>query len=1068
MRHQRRARRRVVMAASAVMAVAGVFAGSVMYQNMLIQKERDVAVRNERLAVENEMLAVANEARAVENEIRAIAGEEDAVRHAGEAVRQAELAEENRMLAEGHAQEARNQAGIAETNRETAETQRILAETNREIAEANRELAEQNAEEARLQAEIAETNRALAEEHAREARLQAGIAETNRELAETQREIAETQRELAETNRGIAENNWALAEHNLDIANRNYRELQITESLGLASLSALQMFGGDRIGAVQSALAALPSEGNERPMVNEAAYALSRAVHAYGSPDVLRTDRTLRHSGYVRNIITSADGSRVVTADNADGLYIWDAVTGRVVAQFNARADFYAPMEFSAFNGLKDGRLFVKLAGGNVVCINVLNGAVVWRRSYDLPNAAPWIEVSGCNTRVAIGDKNGLFVIIDAANGDALLTIREEGAEVSAARFSEDGRFFYISRLTRNRPTLRQFDSHMVSYDLTSGTRRHIGTLTDMRIYDLYADNQFLMILADFVDGRADVQDLMAFEVNTLAGVWGFSSPGTRSKTNLAVLHPYRFINRLRLNGRDVTFVAYASDIYLIDNQMGTVLLTQSIQNTLHLFDYINTPDGIYMATSEQLYFSGYNFIFHACSVFNVTLTAEGAESRFVYGYDRGFEGLSLAYRGGRPLYIYSPFDARRNLIIDTYTGDENFRTAALAGYGFNAYTWEGAAVDRFEYNIFIPNRNGNLLLMYNMYHSLGAKRFYVLCAVRAEVVTVIEVEPRTISFVGNVFFMSRNEIIICHGDGISVYDALSGALLRSLPAWDIPSVAVTDPELGLMDGWTFALSGDESALWGYYGNYAVRVSLQTMAFTEFKFDEGIFGISANRNGDAAAVMVKPNNAAPRIETIDWRGRRTVVDANFSTNVGYDVDSRSMRFYGDIFAVLDERQRILVYGGGPITVIEGAAPILFEFSPTGQSIFAVCRDGSVRQYSAFTGELLNMVVLEAEILGGGTGNVKALEEYAVHAPLRFITVNGKDYLIARFQYVGTVDYVICLETFVHVADVPLGVAYLAATNEFAVANAAKDGLVLYPFYTAEDLIRKAKGIPGIG
>lgn len=67
-RYQRRARRRIAMTAAAIVVVAGIFAGSVLYQNSIIQKERDAAIANEQLAIANEKLAISNEQLAKANE----------------------------------------------------------------------------------------------------------------------------------------------------------------------------------------------------------------------------------------------------------------------------------------------------------------------------------------------------------------------------------------------------------------------------------------------------------------------------------------------------------------------------------------------------------------------------------------------------------------------------------------------------------------------------------------------------------------------------------------------------------------------------------------------------------------------------------------------------------------------------------------------------------------------------------------------------------------------------------------------------------------------------------------
>jgi hypothetical protein len=154
-RHQRREKQRFLTAASVVMLVAGIFVSSVLFQNSLIQRERDIAVYNEQLAkmnearaVENEQLAIENEEKAVANESRAIAGEEEAVRQAG-------IATDNQILAEENAREALRQAGIAQEN----ELRAVAGEAE---ALLQKSIAEKNEAEANAQRAIAVENEAIA------------------------------------------------------------------------------------------------------------------------------------------------------------------------------------------------------------------------------------------------------------------------------------------------------------------------------------------------------------------------------------------------------------------------------------------------------------------------------------------------------------------------------------------------------------------------------------------------------------------------------------------------------------------------------------------------------------------------------------------------------------------------------------------------------------------------------------------------------------------------------------------------------------------------------------------
>ena len=62
---------------------------------------------------------------------------------------------------------------------------------------------------------------------------------------------------------------------------RNYRQSMINESMTLANSSLSDLNNGDRFSALKRALSALPDDGNDRPVTDEALYALGRASYAY-------------------------------------------------------------------------------------------------------------------------------------------------------------------------------------------------------------------------------------------------------------------------------------------------------------------------------------------------------------------------------------------------------------------------------------------------------------------------------------------------------------------------------------------------------------------------------------------------------------------------------------------------------------------------------------------------------------------------------------------------------------------------------------------------------------------
>ena len=73
----------------------------------------------------------------------------------------------------------------------------------------------------------------------------------------------------------------AYSTYNAALIRHNYEGKQRNQSKYLADTALNLLAEGDRRAAVLVALEALPSEGNSRPYVPEAQYALSQALHCY-------------------------------------------------------------------------------------------------------------------------------------------------------------------------------------------------------------------------------------------------------------------------------------------------------------------------------------------------------------------------------------------------------------------------------------------------------------------------------------------------------------------------------------------------------------------------------------------------------------------------------------------------------------------------------------------------------------------------------------------------------------------------------------------------------------------
>jgi len=231
-----------------------------------------------------------------------------------------ELQESNSAL-EIQTAEANDQRGKAEKNYLEAESQRKKAEENLAEATRQKKLAEKNLAEANRQKAIAQSNLA-------EANKQKEIAVKNLAEANRQKAIAVKNENEANNQRAVAEQNMLVAQENEARANRQTQLALKENSRNLATLSENQWNSGDTLSAIQTALSALPDEGNNRPVVAEVLRVLSKETGAFKSTNFsavkkLSTDTPVLQTGF-------AGGGASVVALDSEGVYFWDAATGEM------------------------------------------------------------------------------------------------------------------------------------------------------------------------------------------------------------------------------------------------------------------------------------------------------------------------------------------------------------------------------------------------------------------------------------------------------------------------------------------------------------------------------------------------------------------------------------------------------------------------------------------------------------------------------------------------------------------------------------------------------------------
>ena len=112
--------------------------------------------------------------------------------------------------------------------------------------------------------------------------------------------------------------------------NENYRQMQINESKVLAGTSADILEEGDRKTAALVAVEALPHEGNDRPYVVDASYALSNALGSYKLGKSVAYKGVYEHKLAVKKFYVNDEGTLMASYDEGQNIYIWDLQNGEL------------------------------------------------------------------------------------------------------------------------------------------------------------------------------------------------------------------------------------------------------------------------------------------------------------------------------------------------------------------------------------------------------------------------------------------------------------------------------------------------------------------------------------------------------------------------------------------------------------------------------------------------------------------------------------------------------------------------------------------------------------------
>lgn len=137
----------------------------------------------------------------------------------------------------------------------------------------------------------------------------------------------------------INKKNVQIKEQNKQIEMKN-TDLLIENAGHLAVESENLYKGNDLIPAIQKAVAALPADGEKKPVIAEAEYALSRELGMFSHQQIV-PQIALKHDCAVEQLSFMGEGKTIVSED-ATGIYFWDAQSGELIRKITGSDDDFS------------------------------------------------------------------------------------------------------------------------------------------------------------------------------------------------------------------------------------------------------------------------------------------------------------------------------------------------------------------------------------------------------------------------------------------------------------------------------------------------------------------------------------------------------------------------------------------------------------------------------------------------------------------------------------------------------------------------------------------------------
>ena len=393
--------------------------------------------------------------------------------------------------------------------------------------------------------------------------------------------VAKKMTQLANEKAALADEKTRLAEE----ITVQYTGKQENQSRFFAEESLALLKSGNREDAALVAMEGLPSEGNDRPYVADAEYALARALNAYDDGSNMSYDRTLSMDLSVSEMYRNDDSSKIVTTDSGSKVYVWDTSDWSLKTSISPAVDdtnYYVTVKGADAD---DTGVYVATEENELLKYNY-DGEEEFRKEYE----ESIVHVDACNAlnKVVVVCRDGLY-ILDAKSGKTLETFPDTTgyAYVKGAKYiAEFGKMIlphYDSETTRTYVTIFDPSTYEMSDCMISEGYYLDGTITPDGNFPVLSCNNDLLnngvtrVMVDLISPEGNTLWSRELNVN-VKYVMTFNS----------IIKAHKYIADDGTQNKDIV-VAFEAEAFTLDEDTGAVKTTFTLPGDANALAVMNS-----------------------------------------------------------------------------------------------------------------------------------------------------------------------------------------------------------------------------------------------------------------------------------------------------------------------------------------------------------------------------------------------------------------------------------------------------------------------------------------------